>query len=120
MTVVPSNGFLQNVFWSNYESYSPTGNYSTCNYNWKLGYNPYTAGVACGPVSFGPTDYLFGPVYSNDSMFVIGSGGVSATSPTFGTAASPSAVTTADPNCLFVDGTHGNERQRQRVCSRRR
>ncbi len=48
---------------------------------------------------FGPNDYLFGPVYTNDSVFV-----------------SPSLVryrrislmvTTADPHCLFVDSTHG-------------
>ena len=39
INVAPSNGFLKNLWWSNYESYSPNGNYSTCNYNWKLGYN---------------------------------------------------------------------------------
>ena len=39
ITVTPSNGFLSNVWWSNYESYSSNGDYSTCNYNWKLGYN---------------------------------------------------------------------------------
>ena len=28
------------------------------------------ANVSCGPVYFGPNDYLFGPVYTNDSVFV--------------------------------------------------
>ena len=54
INVTPSNGFLENVWWSNYESYSGNGNYSTCNYNWKLGYNISGAGVSCGPVYFGP------------------------------------------------------------------
>ena len=29
ITLTPSNGFLKNVWWSNYESYSSTGNYAT-------------------------------------------------------------------------------------------
>ena len=106
INVTPSNGFLENVWWSNYESYSGNGDYSTCNYNWKLGYNIRGGGVSCGPVYFGPNDYLFGPVYTNDSVFV-------SPSPAFGTATAPSPVTTADPNCLFVDsgtnrGMNGN------------
>ncbi len=59
---------------------------------------------------FGPNDYLFGPVYSNDSLFVSGNGSVSG-SPSFGDATVnpkvPSAVMTADPNCLFVDDANG-------------
>ena len=82
INVTPSNGFLENVWWSNYESYSGTGNYSTCNYNWKLSYNISGAGVSCGPVYFGPNDYLFGPVYTNDSVFV-------SPSPAFGTSFRP-------------------------------
>ncbi len=106
INVTPSNGFLENVWWSNYESYSGNGDYSTCNYNWKLNYNIGAGGVSCGPVYFGPNDYLFGPVYTNDSVFV-------SPSPAFGTATAPSPVTTADPNCLFVDsganrGMNGN------------
>ena len=114
LTVQPQNGFLQNVWWSNYESYSGTGNYSTCNYNYSLGYDIDNKNLDCTPVYFGPGDYLFGPVFTNDSVFVSGNGQTSS-SPSFGTPASlslngkavPSAVTTADPNCLFVDDNNG-------------
>ncbi len=109
LTVSPKNGFLKNVWWSNYESYSSTGNYSTCSYNWATQpttYNIANQGADCSPVYFGPNDYLFGPVFTNDSVFVSGSGSTT-DSPSFGTPTSPSPVTTADPNCLFVDATHG-------------
>jgi hypothetical protein len=106
ISVTPANGFLSNVWWSNYESYSSSGNYSTCNYNWKLSYNINNSGASCSPVYFGPGDYLFGPVYTNDSVFVSGNG-AAATSPDFGTSSSASSVTTADPHCLFVDSTYG-------------
>ncbi|MGA3149252.1 MAG: hypothetical protein ABSF33_17525, partial [Acidimicrobiales bacterium] len=106
ITVTPKNGFLQNVWWTNYESYSSTGSYTTCNYNYDLGYNINNKNIDCSPVYFGPGDYLFGPVFTNDSVFVSGSGQTT-DSPSFGTSTSPSAVTTADPNCLFVDATHG-------------
>ena len=106
VTFTPSNGFLENVWWSNYESYSSTGSYSTCNYNWNLNYNISNSNVDCNPVYFGPNDYLFGPVFTNDSVFVAGNG-VTASSPSFGNPAPTppvsSVVTTADPNCLFVD-----------------
>ena len=94
------------MWWSNYESYSSTGNYSTCNYNWDLNYNINNANVDCSPVYFGPGDYLYGPVYTNDSVFVTGDGTVN-NSPAFGTSTSASPVTTADPNCLFVDAITG-------------
>ncbi len=100
ITVTPSNGFLQNVWWSNYESYSSTADYSNCNYNWNLGYNVLNRNLSCTPVYFGPNDYLFGPVYTNDSVFV-------SPTPSFGTTGAPSTVTTADPHCLFVDPWHG-------------
>jgi hypothetical protein len=29
------NGFLTNVWWSNFESYNPSGVYTSCNYNWE-------------------------------------------------------------------------------------
>jgi titin len=106
INVAPTNGFLKNLWWSNYESYNANGNYSTCNYNWNLGYNILNRNVSCGPVYFGPNDYLFGPVYTNDSVFVSGDGTPS-NSPSFGTSTSPSEVTTADPNCQFTDSTHG-------------
>ncbi len=110
VTVTPSNGFLENVWWSNYESYSDTGSYTTCNYNWKLNYNISRSGADCSPVYFGPNDYLFGPTYTNDSIFVSGDGNAS-DSPAFGVAGTTppgSTVTTADPNCLFVDNS-GND-----------
>ncbi len=109
ISLTPANGFLKNVWWSNFESYSPSGNYSNCNYNWNLNYNIDNANVACSPVYFGPGDYLFGPVYTNDSVFVSGDGTTS-NSPSFGTSGAggaPSPVTTADPNCLFVDDNNG-------------
>ena len=111
LTVTPSNGFLDNVWWTNYESYNASGNYSTCNYNWATKHDNPTGGplgnydilggtLGCSPVYFGPGDYLNGPIYSNDSLFV--SGG-----PSFGTASNPSTVETADPNCLFVNQSYG-------------
>jgi hypothetical protein len=106
ITVNPANGFLDRLWWSNLESFSPSGNYSGCNFNWKLDYNTDNNDGGCEPIYFGPADYLFGPVFSNDSIFVTGDGTVTG-SPSFGTAASPSAVQTADPNCLFVDDTSG-------------
>lgn len=106
MTLTPSNGFLNNVWWTNYESYSPNGDYSTCNYNWKLNYKIDNANVDCSPVYFGPADYLFGPVYTNDSVFVSGDG-TPANSPSFGTTNAPSPVITADPHCQFVDDADG-------------
>ncbi len=106
ITLTPSNGFLKNVWWSNFESYSANGNYNSCNYNWKLNYNIDNANVGCTPVYFGPADYLFGPVYTNDSVFVAGNGSPSS-SPSFGTTSAPSPVTTADPNCLFVNDNYG-------------
>jgi hypothetical protein len=106
INITPSNGFLENVWWSNYESYSSTGDYSTCNYNWDLSYDILNKNLSCTPVYFGPADYLFGPVYTNDSVFVSGNG-ATPTSPSFGTPGSPSTVSTADPKCLFVDTTYG-------------
>jgi fibronectin type 3 domain-containing protein len=110
MNLAAKNGFLNNVWWSNYESYNASGSYTNCNYNWKLGYNINGGGSGCSPVYFGPNDYLFGPVYTNDSVFVSGNGAVSG-SPSFGTSivtpTVPSAVVTADPNCQFVDATNG-------------
>ncbi len=114
INVTPKNGFLQNVWWTNYESYSSSGSYATCNYNYDLGYDIDNQNIDCSPVYFGPGDYLFGPVYSNDSLYVSGNGQTS-DSPSFGTPATlsvtgsavPSAVSTADPNCIFVDDSHG-------------
>ena len=109
LNLSPKNGFLSHVWWSNYESYSPDGDYSTCNYNWStaINYNIDGSNASCdSQVYFGPNDYMFGPTYTNDSVFVSGDG-TQAGSPSFGNPSSspevPSAVETADPNCLFVD-----------------
>ena len=92
MHLAATNGFLTGIWWSNYESYSATGNYSSCKYNWPA----YTgAGSGCTPVYFGPNDYVFGPTFTNDSIYESGS-------PSFGTATAQAPVQTADPNCLFV------------------
>ncbi len=110
ITLSPANGFLDTLWWSNYESFSKTGDYSNCNYNWELGYDSNAGSTSCIPIFFGPTDNLFGPVYTNDSVFVNGNGTVGS-GPVFGDASYtpnvPSTVTTADPNCLFVDPTYG-------------
>ncbi|HVC67862.1 MAG TPA: fibronectin type III domain-containing protein, partial [Acidimicrobiales bacterium] len=110
MNLAATNGFLTNVWWSNFESYNPNGNYSNCNYNWKLNYNIDGGGSGCSPVYFGPGDYLFGPVFTNDSIFVSGNGSASG-SPSFGNPTPspmvPSDVHTADPNCQFVTDSYG-------------
>jgi len=110
MNLGATNGFLTNVWWSNFESYNPNGDYSNCNYNWKLNYNIDGGGSGCSPVYFGPADYLFGPVYTNDSVFVAGDGSATG-SPSFGNPAPspmvPSDVHTADPHCQFVTDSNG-------------
>jgi hypothetical protein len=84
---VPANGFLNNVWWTNYES---TGTPSSCKFYW-TGYP--TAGNGCTPVYFDSQDNIKGPIFSNDSIYVDGG-------PNFG---SSYGVTTADPYCQFVD-----------------
>ncbi len=89
---VPANGFLNNVWWTNFES---SGTPSQCTYYW----NGYTLPQNCNRVDFVPQDSIVGPIFSNDSIYV--SGG-----PNFGNY----GVTTADPKCQFVDpgNTDGN------------
>ncbi|MGH9007896.1 MAG: hypothetical protein ACRDV6_09345 [Acidimicrobiales bacterium] len=115
VNVVPENGFLDSLFWSNFESTDPAlssnpNASADCTYDWNNSYqgpdttspNNYNSSN-CGAVYFGPHDTLDGPVYSNDSIYV-------ASNPNFGTSSNPSTVTTHDPNCLFVapgDG-HGS------------
>jgi hypothetical protein len=115
----PENGFLSNLWWSNYEATDPqiASNPNTaaqdCTYDWNNNYYgpdktnnggtvPFPTSSYCNPVFFGPDDVLYGPVYSNDSIYVDGlpDFGVPAAS---GQAAVPSSVTTHDPSCLFVD-----------------
>jgi hypothetical protein len=99
----PANGFLNNVWWSNYESYnqqsdSNPGSVSTasgCKYWYSTNYA--NAG-SCTPVYFANTDSITGPVFTNDSIFVD-------SGPSFGI---NYPVTTADPNCLFVDPLDGH------------
>jgi len=106
LTVTPDNGFLDNVWWSNFEFYNANGNYTGCQYNWQANYNVDGNGANCNasvsPVYFGGGDYLSGPVYTNDSVYVY---------PTisFGSATTPSQVTTADPHCLFVADQQGGQ-----------
>ena len=126
----PENGFLSNIWWSNYEALDPAvtsgSTASNCTYDWNNNYNgpdtaaasefglgsfplypfpngkdPFTDNNDCSAVFFGPDDVLYGPVYSNDSLYVDGDPnfGVPASS---GQVAVPSTVTTHDPNCLFV------------------
>ncbi len=106
LNLASTNGFLTHVWWSNYESYSQTGDYSDCSYNWtNNAYDAANNDGGCSPVYFANGDYLFGPTYTNDSVFVSNAG----SGPAFGNTASgvASTVQTADPHCLFVDTNSG-------------
>ena len=99
----PANGFLDNVWWSNFESYNsaadtnPTTTGSATGCKWYYATN-YNNSGSCSPVYFGPNDSVTGPVFSNDSIFVD-------SKPNFGAGYS---VTTPDPSCLFVDPLDSN------------
>ncbi len=104
---VPANGFLNNVWWTNFES---QGNPLSCQYWWAPsggGHAAYQDSGGCNPVYFIGTDTLNGPVFSNDSIFIDGQ-------PNFSSQFSspPPSVTwgatTADPSCQFVDPGDGN------------
>jgi len=92
---VPANGFLDNVWWTNFES---AGVPSSCSYWWATG---YSNSGGCTPVYFIGADILNGPVFSNDSIFVDGQ-------PNFGTTSPYWSATTADPSCQFVDPQDGS------------
>jgi len=92
---VPANGFLNNVWWTNFES---EGTPSGCSYWWATG---YSNSGSCTPVYFIASDILNGPVFSNDSIFVDGK-------PKFGAASPYWSATTADPSCQFVDPEDGS------------
>ncbi len=92
---VPANGFLNNVWWTNFES---AGVPSSCQYWWATG---YSNSGGCTPVYFISADTLNGPVFSNDSIFVDGK-------PNFGTTSPYWSATTADPSCQFVDPEDGS------------
>ena len=99
----PANGFLDNVWWSNYESYNQNSDTNPGTINTATGCSyfystNYANSGSCTPVYFALSDSVTGPVFTNDSIFVSGK-------PNFG-ASYP--VTTADPSCLFVDPLDGN------------
>jgi hypothetical protein len=103
----PVNGFLTTLWWSDYQASDtnvpnpvytlPNGASGVCKYNWNNGYNG--PGSNCNPIFYGPNDFVNGPVFSNDSVYVSGS-------PTFGTSTIPAPVKTQDPACLFVNGSN--------------
>lgn len=88
----PVNGFLNRVWWSNYEAEPNTGSNGTCEWDWDNNYNG--PGSSCAAVYFGPGDQVYGPIYSNDSIYVSGN-------PSLG------PIDTADPDCLVTTGTGG-------------
>ncbi len=102
--LTPENGFLTHLFWSNYESTVPAaGQTQDCTYDWNNDYQgpditqPGNFNSSnCSAVYFGPHDVLYGPIYTNDSIYVYGQ-------PNFGSNSNPQTVTTHDPHCLFVD-----------------
>lgn len=100
--LIPVNGFLTHVWWTNYEATDPLlqgAQPTACTYDYDNNYNGPDIGGSgdCSPVYFNNNDILNGPIYSNDSLYIDATG----TPPTLG------PVTTADPNCLFVTGPPG-------------
>ena len=97
----PQNGFLNGVWWSNYESSEfPVGTAADCDYFYNQGRNinnGLVGNTPCADVVFITGDQLYGPVYSNDSLYISGT-------PTF-----TGTVNTADPHCLFVDDATGQD-----------
>lgn len=89
----PANGFLNNIWWTNFESSPNNGAPLTtppqCTYYWTT----YTTPSQCSPVYFAAADNITGPIFSNDSIYVDAAAN-------FG---SNYGVTTADPKCLFVE-----------------
>jgi len=95
----PQNGFLNHVWWSNYESSdfsSANPNAANCNHFWDPTVGRNTGNLGCDPVQWQSGDQVYGPVFSNDSLYTSGS-------PTF----SPNPDT-ADPQCLYVSGSNYN------------
>jgi hypothetical protein len=108
--LAPVNGFLTNLWWSDYEASDPSAtnpNYAgggVCKYDWQnnsLGTAYSGAGSNCNPVYFGNPDTINGPVFSNDSIYV--SNGNTSNGPNFGAASPYSSVKTQDPLCIFTD-----------------
>ncbi|MGH9089854.1 MAG: hypothetical protein ACRDZR_00500 [Acidimicrobiales bacterium] len=97
LNLKPVNGFLTRIWWSTYEADDPALHGTTrtppgCGYNYPAYRGPNTGATECSPVVFASGTQVYGPIYSNDSIYVTGT-------PTLG------PVQTADPNCLFVYNT---------------
>ena len=111
INLASTNGFLNHVWWSNFESYSQTGDYPGCTYNWQAtslrrGQQQHLYDSRnCGPVYFArvttcsarptPTTPSTSTVRHTERVTVL-------RQPADGASSVPSSVTTADPNCLFV------------------
>ena len=95
----PQNDFLNNVWWSNYESSDfPNANASDCEHFWSPAVGRNLGNEPCTPVEWQTLDNITGPVYSNDSLFVSGT-----PSSVFN-----SGTETADPSCAYeVDNGPG-------------
>lgn len=128
----PSNGFLLNLWWLNYDQEDPStiqvtsGGTTTnpaCNYYWDnpISTSPYYQhGLVtnCKPVDFASGESLTGNIFSNDSLFICGTaagqgGNPPASSPTInGTIAShdPLSATVVDPTSSGCTNTiSGND-----------
>jgi hypothetical protein len=91
----PQNDFLNNVWWSNYESSNfPNANAASCVHYWVAG-----SSSPCTPVEWQDLDNVNGPVYSNDSLFIANGSS--------GSGVFNSTVTTADPSCLYQQDGNG-------------
>ena len=75
ITVTPSNGFLQNVWWSNYESYSSTGELFDLQLQLEAELrHRQRATSTVQPGLLRARRLSLRPVYTNDSVFVSGNG----------------------------------------------
>lgn len=105
----PVNGFLTRIWWSTYEADDPALHGTTdtpprCGYNYPAYAGPNTTRTTeCSPVVFASGTQVYGPIYSNDSIYVTGH-------PTLG------PVQTADPNCLFVYDTGSTNLFKSQKC----
>jgi len=91
------NGFLTHIWWSTYEATDPRLEGTThtppyCTYDWNNDYRGpnTTPETVCSPVVFATGTQIYGPIFSNDSIYITGR-------PTLG------PVQTADPRYLFVN-----------------
>ncbi len=94
---LPQNGFLQNLYFTTYNSFNQSG--APCSLYWQTNYT--SSGSGCFPVYFGPGDHINGPIETADSIYVDGTS--SSNEPTF-----TEPVVTEDPHCQFV-GPQGGQ-----------